>query len=66
MITEEKIKRLLEIVEAMLRDPSAQIHMSRGIVRYPNYSTGSMEAKPSEGKTLTIETGGGAKDETLG
>jgi len=62
-LAEEAIRGLLDTLEQLLRDPTVSVHVARGISYHDNYETGLVEAEPTDGRTITIEVHGGAREE---
>jgi hypothetical protein len=58
-----EIRKFLEEIEKMLRNPTVVISLSRGIRYWNDYREGIVKAAPTEGRTVTIAINGGAQEE---
>lgn len=54
--------KILEQVEKMLRDPSVEVAIERGVRHIHDWSQPWVETEPTDGVTLTIKVNGGAVD----
>jgi hypothetical protein len=58
-MTETEIRRILDMVETMLRTPDVKVSIASGVIWRNVFETGTRVAIP-HGRAVTIETGGGA------